>query len=91
MRCPPPRLCVDNGVMVAWAGVERLRLGLFEAPPSVEGAGHAVEIRPRWPIGERDPRSKEAKGQKGQKRKVAPGGAGSPGAGAAAPATRQRT
>jgi N6-L-threonylcarbamoyladenine synthase len=20
---PPPRLCTDNGVMVAWAGVER--------------------------------------------------------------------
>jgi hypothetical protein len=27
MHCPPPRLCVDNGVMVAWTGVERLRLG----------------------------------------------------------------
>lgn len=23
MVCPPPRLCTDNGVMVAWAGVER--------------------------------------------------------------------
>lgn len=21
--CPRPRLCTDNGVMVAWAGVER--------------------------------------------------------------------
>ena len=21
--CPPPQLCTDNGVMVAWAGVER--------------------------------------------------------------------
>lgn len=21
--CPQPRLCTDNGVMVAWAGVER--------------------------------------------------------------------
>ena len=21
--CPPPRLCTDNGVMVAWAGMER--------------------------------------------------------------------
>lgn len=72
MRCPPPRLCVDNGVMVAWAGVERLRLGLFEPPPSVEGAGNAVEIRPRWPIGERDPQSKQVKGPKGQKRKGAP-------------------
>ena len=29
MYCPPPRLCVDNGVMVAWSGVERLRLNLW--------------------------------------------------------------
>lgn len=29
MHCPPPRLCVDNGVMVAWSGVERLRLNLW--------------------------------------------------------------
>ena len=33
MYCPPPRLCVDNGVMVAWSGVERLALGLWEEPP----------------------------------------------------------
>ncbi len=25
--CPPPVLCTDNGVMVAWAAIERLRLG----------------------------------------------------------------
>ncbi len=25
---PPPRLCTDNAVMVAWAGIERLRAGL---------------------------------------------------------------
>lgn len=39
---PPPRLCTDNAVMIAWAGVERLRLGLtdnFAAPP-----------RARWPL-----------------------------------------
>ncbi len=29
MYCPPPRLCVDNGVMVAWSGVERLHLNLW--------------------------------------------------------------
>eukprot|EP00798_Chlamydomonas_sp_ICE-L_P028795 gene28795-31983_t len=29
---PPPKWCTDNGVMVAWAGVERLRLGYFEQP-----------------------------------------------------------
>jgi N6-L-threonylcarbamoyladenine synthase len=69
MRCPPPRLCVDNGVMVAWAGIERLRLGLYEVPPSETGVDHAVEIRPRWPLGERDARSQPKGLPKGQKRK----------------------
>ena len=55
MVCPPGRLCVDNGVMVAWAGVERLRLKLFEEPPAVEKVEEHVEIRPRWPLGDRDP------------------------------------
>ncbi|EFN53265.1 hypothetical protein CHLNCDRAFT_8322, partial [Chlorella variabilis] len=50
--CPPPRLCTDNGVMVAWAGVERLQLGLAEAPPASgePGEGEWVDLRPRWPL-----------------------------------------
>jgi N6-L-threonylcarbamoyladenine synthase len=36
------RLCTDNAVMVAWAGIERLRAGL------VDGLDHAP--RPRWPL-----------------------------------------
>src|SRR5438874_1932845 len=39
---PPPALCTDNGAMIAWAGLERLRLGLtdpLDAP-----------VRPRWPL-----------------------------------------
>ncbi|WP_043360974.1 tRNA (adenosine(37)-N6)-threonylcarbamoyltransferase complex transferase subunit TsaD [Belnapia sp. F-4-1] len=39
---PPIRLCTDNAVMVAWAGVERLRRGLADP------LGHAP--RPRWPL-----------------------------------------
>ena len=39
---PPVRLCSDNAVMVAWAGIERLRLGLSD-PLN-------VEARPRWPL-----------------------------------------
>jgi N6-L-threonylcarbamoyladenine synthase len=39
---PPQRLCTDNGAMVAWAGIERLRLGLVD--------GHDFAPRPRWPL-----------------------------------------
>ena len=41
---PPPRLCTDNGVMVAWAAVESLRLGRSHA---AEGR----DVRARWPLG----------------------------------------
>jgi len=44
MVVPPPRLCTDNGVMVAWAAAERLKLGLTDAP-DVE------HVRARWPLG----------------------------------------
>jgi N6-L-threonylcarbamoyladenine synthase len=42
MVAPPIRLCTDNAVMVAWAGIERLRAGL------TDGLDHAP--RPRWPL-----------------------------------------
>jgi N6-L-threonylcarbamoyladenine synthase len=42
MAAPPIRLCTDNAVMVAWAGLERLRLGW------TDDIGFAP--RPRWPL-----------------------------------------
>ena len=41
---PPIRLCTDNAVMVAWAGIERLRLGLTSPLD--------IAPRPRWPLEE---------------------------------------
>ncbi len=41
---PPVRLCTDNAVMVAWAGIERLRLGLSDTLDFAP--------RPRWPLEE---------------------------------------
>ena len=39
---PPPALCTDNGVMVAWAGAERLALGA--------DSRFDFAARPRWPL-----------------------------------------
>ena len=41
---PPPELCTDNGAMIAWAGAERLALGLTD---TLDVAPHA-----RWPLAE---------------------------------------
>src|SRR5471032_1169125 len=39
---PPIKLCTDNGAMIAWAGLERLRLGQSDALD--------FRPRPRWPL-----------------------------------------
>ena len=33
---PPPRLCTDNGVMAAWAGVEKLKCGVSDVAEEQE-------------------------------------------------------
>ncbi len=44
LAAPPLRLCTDNAVMVAWAGLERLRLSLVSELDA--------EPRPRWGLEE---------------------------------------
>ncbi|SKA27641.1 N6-L-threonylcarbamoyladenine synthase [Enhydrobacter aerosaccus] len=39
---PPIKLCTDNGAMIAWAGLERLRLGKQDTLD--------FRPRPRWPL-----------------------------------------
>ena len=41
---PPLKLCTDNGAMIAYAGLERLRHGYTE--------DFAINVRPRWPMTE---------------------------------------
>uniref|UniRef100_A0A0E0BST3 N(6)-L-threonylcarbamoyladenine synthase n=1 Tax=Oryza glumipatula TaxID=40148 RepID=A0A0E0BST3_9ORYZ len=51
--CPPPRLCTDNGVMIAWTGIEHFIAGRFDDPPAVdEPDDMQYDLRPRWPLGE---------------------------------------
>ena len=44
---PPAALCTDNGAMVAWAGIERLRMGLAD--------DLASPARARWPLDDAAP------------------------------------
>ena len=39
---PPMRLCTDNAAMIAWAGLERYRMGIRD--------GMDLAARPRWPL-----------------------------------------
>ena len=49
LHVPAPAVCTDNGIMVAWAAVERLALGISDDP-------RESWVRPRWPIGELIPK-----------------------------------
>lgn len=42
LSAPPLKLCGDNGVMIAWAGIEKLRLGQIDTLD--------FKARPRWPL-----------------------------------------
>ncbi|XP_060683976.1 tRNA N6-adenosine threonylcarbamoyltransferase, mitochondrial isoform X1 [Hemiscyllium ocellatum] len=46
LHCPPPKLCTDNGIMVAWNGVERLRAGIDVIHNPKE-----IRYEPKAPLG----------------------------------------
>jgi N6-L-threonylcarbamoyladenine synthase len=48
---PPLALCTDNAIMIAWAALERLQLGLIDTLD--------FKARPRWPL---DPTAPPARG-----------------------------
>jgi tRNA N6-adenosine threonylcarbamoyltransferase len=49
LTIPPPVLCTDNGAMIAWAGIEKFKLGQFDSL--------ALAARARWPL---DPNAEPA-------------------------------
>jgi N6-L-threonylcarbamoyladenine synthase len=51
LRVPPPALCTDNAAMIAWAGVERCELGLFD--------DLSVGPKARWPLAKLVPPTEE--------------------------------
>ena len=53
---PPIRLCTDNGVMIAWAGLERFQKGYTD--------DLSFKPRPRWPLDENAPKAAGAGGVK---------------------------
>ncbi|XP_075385876.1 tRNA N6-adenosine threonylcarbamoyltransferase, mitochondrial isoform X1 [Tenrec ecaudatus] len=46
LLCPPPRLCTDNGIMIAWNGIERLRAGL-----GILYNPEGIRYEPKCPLG----------------------------------------
>ncbi len=50
---PPQALCTDNGAMIAWAGIERLRRGMVDTLDA--------PARPRWPLDSKSERAPNGK------------------------------
>jgi N6-L-threonylcarbamoyladenine synthase len=48
---PPPALCTDNGAMIAWAGAERLAMGLVDAMDAPPRARWLLDANATAPAG----------------------------------------
>ena len=48
---PPPALCTDNGAMIAWAGAERLWVGLIDAMDAAPRARWLLDANATAPAG----------------------------------------
>jgi N6-L-threonylcarbamoyladenine synthase len=48
---PPPALCTDNGAMIAWAGAERLALGMIDAMDAAPRARWLLDANATAPAG----------------------------------------
>ena len=48
---PPPALCTDNGAMIAWAGAERLALGITDTMDAPPRARWLLDADTKVPVG----------------------------------------
>ena len=48
---PPPALCTDNGAMIAWAGAERLAVGLTDGMDAAPRARWLLDANAKAPAG----------------------------------------
>ena len=48
---PPPALCTDNGAMIAWAGAERLALGMVDTMDAAPRARWLLDANATAPAG----------------------------------------
>ena len=44
---PPPKLCTDNGVMVAWSAIKKFQAGVSDAIEEEK----TQDVIARWPLG----------------------------------------
>jgi N6-L-threonylcarbamoyladenine synthase len=51
MLIPPPSLCTDNGAMIAWAGAERLALGMIDTMDAAPRARWLLDANATAPAG----------------------------------------